>query len=177
MSQAIAPQTTAKGPANNKPRSKRTAEKQKDRELKRLRWAAEREISQLQRSVSVDFTVDPVTALQEVLDGAVADLRASQARVNDLEESVLWRDTMVGKIPNEWIRIRNDLRNEVERIANNMVRNGIADRAVQVSEAMAAMLVPVFTEMMLQLDLTPEQKALVPSVIEGALLPLERGET
>lgn len=85
--------------------------------------------------------MDPVQALQEVLDGSVRELREAQHRVNLLEEHELWRETMIGRIPNEWIRLRDDYRSAVERIANACVRNGLAERAVAVSEARAVLMV------------------------------------
>jgi hypothetical protein len=85
--------------------------------------------------------VDPVEALQDILDWKRRDMLAAQKRVEQLGEYDLWRDTMVGRIPNEWIRIRDQYMGECFNMANSMVKNGIADRAVRVQETQAALMV------------------------------------
>ena len=104
------------------------------RQQKALRLAALREVEQHRRSVSVDVESNPIAALQEVLDGWVADLRFAQSKVNELPEDEVFVDTMVGKMPNHWIKLRDEYRQKLEYCANNMVRNGIFDRAVNGGE-------------------------------------------
>ena len=84
---------------------------------------------------------DPAEALQEVLDLHVAELRYAQAKVDALPDNELWRDTMVGRIPNEWIRLRDEKAAAVQTTANNILRAGIADRAVRVQEAQLLLVV------------------------------------
>jgi hypothetical protein len=84
---------------------------------------------------------DPVETLQEILDWKKRDLLAAQARVEQLAEGDLWRDTMVGRIPNEWIRLRDEYLTTCFHVAQSMVKNGIADRAVRVQETQAALMV------------------------------------
>ena len=61
-------------------------------------------------------------------------LRFAQSKVNELPEDEVFVDTMVGKMPNHWIKLRDEYRQKLEYCANNMVRNGIFDRAVNGGE-------------------------------------------
>ncbi|WP_445151142.1 hypothetical protein [Baekduia sp. Peel2402] len=100
---------------------------------------------------------DPVEVLQEILDGAVADLRYAQSKVDALPDDEAFRDTAQGVVPNEWIRLRDRYRDELERMTNNMVRAGIADRAVRVSEAKAALMVAAIKDAALDIGLPGDQ--------------------
>jgi hypothetical protein len=100
---------------------------------------------------------DPVEVLQELLDGAVADLRYAQSKVDALPDDEAFRQTVQGVVPNEWIRLRDHYRDELERMTNNMVRAGIADRAVRVTEAKAALMVAAVRDAALDAGLSGEQ--------------------
>ena len=109
--------------------------------------AEARAVTSTRRS-STRLDVNPVDALQEVLDGLTQDLRLSQKMVDGLQEKELWRDTMVGKIPNEWIRLRDDYRDRTAALAGSMVARGIAEKAVNVSAARAALMATMVQEAM-----------------------------
>jgi hypothetical protein len=107
--------------------------------------AEARTVTTTRRSAS-RLEADPVEALQEVLDGLVADLRFTQKQVDRLPEDQLWRDTMVGRIPNEWIRLRDDYRQGVAALAGSMIARGIAEKAVNVKAAQAALMATMVKE-------------------------------
>jgi hypothetical protein len=100
---------------------------------------------------------DPVEVLQEILDGAVSDLRFAQSKVDALPDDEVFRATAQGVLPNEWIRLRDRYRDELERMTNNMVRAGIADRAVKVSEARAALMVAAVQDAALEAGISGDQ--------------------
>jgi hypothetical protein len=62
-------------------------------------------------------------------------------KVDELAEDEIFVGTAFGPIPNQWLRLEADLRQEVERSAGKMVQLGIADRAVKLQEAKAALMV------------------------------------
>jgi len=99
---------------------------------------------------------NPVDVIQEALDGLTADLRLTQRMVDQLEEGELWRDTMVGRIPNEWIRLRDDYRAQAAALAGSMVARGIAEKAVNVRAAQAALMATMVKEAMRRAGLPQE---------------------
>jgi hypothetical protein len=97
-----------------------------------------------------------IQASPEVLDGLTADLRLTQKMVDTLPESQLWRDTMVGRLPNEWIRLRDEYRDRTAALAGSMVARGIAEKAVNVSAARAALMATMVKEAMRRAGAPPE---------------------
>jgi hypothetical protein len=91
------------------------------------------------------------------LDGLVQDLRFAQKMCNSLTKDELWRDTMVGQIPNEWIRLRDRYREEVGRLAISMEAKGIAERRVKVEEAKAVMMAQLIRQAAERAGLEPAQ--------------------
>lgn len=101
------------------------------------------------RRSAARIDANPVEVLQETLDGMVQDLRFSQRMVDTLPEEQLWRDTMMaGRIPNEWIRLRDDYRDRVAALAGSMITRGIAEKAVNVRAAQAALMATMVREAM-----------------------------
>ena len=126
------------------------------RRYNRLMHAARQEVER-NRSAS-ELGSDPVAILQEVLDGAVADLRYAQTRVDELPEDQLFRDSVIeGRVPSEWVNLRDKYRAELERMCNSMVRAGIADRAVQIREAEAVLMIGAIQQAALDIGLDGEQ--------------------
>jgi hypothetical protein len=124
----------------------------------------------------VEQDIDPSEAMQYVLDRAVHMLRNAVAGVSDLQPDEVWVETMVGKIPNEWIRLEEDLRKEVTILAARMIDLDLEGRRVALSEAMATLLVPVFDAIFKDLKLTKAQKGRAPQAVRAGLALLEPGE-
>lgn len=120
--------------------------------------------------------IQPSNAMQYVLDRAVHMLRNAEAGVEKLEPDEVWRDTQVGKIPNEWIRLEADLRQEVAQQAGRMIALDIEGRRANAAEAMALALAPVFKQILAELNLTPDQQAAAPAIVERGLKLLEGGQ-
>lgn len=120
--------------------------------------------------------IDPGNAMQFILDRATHMLVQAISGVEDLQPDEVWVDTMVGKIPNEWIRLEEDLRKEVWMIAGKMITLNIDDRKARASEIMASILAPVLKGILEDLFLSPEQQEKAPEVIEAHLKVLEGGD-
>lgn len=83
---------------------------------------------------------DHVSWLQTILNQRLGELQVVQANVETLQPDEMWRDTMSGRMPNEWIRLRDQYRGELEQMLFKLVSAGLADRAVKVREAQAVLL-------------------------------------
>jgi hypothetical protein len=87
-----------------------------------------------------------------------ADLRLTQKMVDGLTEDQLWSQVFTiegadglvpsGKIPSEWIRLRDEYRDRLAALAGSMVARGIAEKAVNVSAARAALMATMVQEAM-----------------------------
>lgn len=119
------------------------------RRLKEARTDVER------RRSATRLDVMPIDAIQEVLDSLTADLRLSQKMVDGLKEEDLWRDTMVGKLPNEWIRLRDEYRDKLATLAGSMIARGIAEKAVNVRAAQAALMATMVKEALVRAGADP----------------------
>ena len=120
--------------------------------------------------------IDPGNAMQFILDRATHMLTQAIIGVEDLNPDEVWVDTMVGKIPNEWIRLEEDLRKEVWGIAGKMITLNIDDRKARAAEIMASILAPVLKGILDDLKLNATQQKRAPEVIEAHLKVLEGGD-
>jgi hypothetical protein len=119
--------------------------------------AEARAVTSARRSAA-PIDANPVDTLQEVLDGYTQDLRFTQKMVDILDEDDLWRITYqrdldgalveTGRMPNEWIRLRDDYRQQLAALAGSMIARGIAEKAVNVRAAQAALMATMVTEAM-----------------------------
>lgn len=90
--------------------------------------------------------IDPADALQFVLNRGVALLAYASERVDTLPEDELYISTPFGPVECAWLVMEEKLRKEVGYTAARMVDIGIADRAVQLEEAKAALFVRAVME-------------------------------
>lgn len=120
--------------------------------------------------------IDPGNAMQFILDRATHMLTQAVLGVENLEPDEVWVDTMVGRIPNEWIRLEEDLRKEVWMIAGKMITLNIDDRKARAAEIMASILAPVLKGILDDLALNEAQQEKAPAVIEAHLKVLEGGD-
>jgi hypothetical protein len=105
---------------------------------------------------------DPIEVLQELLDGAVARLRYAQAKVDELPESEVFRDTLAnGAIPNEWIRLRDKWADDLERFASNMTRNGFTERRIRMQEAQVALFAQSVQQAAIEAGIEPPKVRLL----------------
>lgn len=121
------------------------------------RRLAEARATTANRRSAARIDAQPVDVVQETLDGMVADLRFAQKMVDGLPEEAMWRDTMVGRIPNEWIRLRNEYRDRTAHFAGRMIERGIAEKAVNVSAAQTALMATMIKEAAIRAGLDPDQ--------------------
>jgi hypothetical protein len=117
--------------------------------------------------------IQPDDALQYVLDRAVHMLKNAIKGVESLKADEVWRDTQMGRIPNEWIRLEEDLRKEVSDHAGRMIALDIEGRCANAAEALSMVLAPVLDHILSDLGLTKAQKARTPAVVHNGP-PLRR---
>lgn len=124
----------------------------------RLLHEARKEVARRPDAPLMDGHADPVAVLQEILDARVADLRYAQQQVDSLREDELFRDTAAnGRIPHEWVRLRDDWHEDLERMCHGMVRNGIAGRVAALSEARTLLMVRTVQEAAADAGLSHDQ--------------------
>lgn len=83
--------------------------------------------------------------MQECLDRAVGGMRYAASEVDKLEPDEFWvskYDAQGNRLtePNKWYQLELTCREEVERLAGMMAQLGLAERAVRVEEAKAALV-------------------------------------
>lgn len=120
--------------------------------------------------------INPEDAMQFILDRAVHMLKNAIKGVADLKPDEVWVDTMVGRIPNEWIRLEEDLRKEVHQIAGRMLQLNIDGRRADAAEAIAIVMAPVLETIFKELKLTAKQKARAPEAVGVGMRLLEPGQ-
>lgn len=121
-------------------------------------------------------SINPIDAIQQVLDRGYAELVVASREVDNLKADEIWRDTMVGRIPNEWIRLQEDLKREVSTVAGKMLHLDVESRKAGAAELMAGALAPVLGEIFKKLQLTEAQKAKAPDIVRHELQLLEGGK-
>lgn len=166
---------TEKKPINRtKPKSRKGEKRRKKRRNENRKALVEARNLALITGTPVE-DIDPSYALNFILDRTFHMLKNAIEGVNTLEPDEIWRDTMVGRVPNEWIRLEDDLRREVMAIAGNMLRLDLDGRRVAATEVIAAVIAPVLKSILDQLNLTPEQQAVAPEIVTSQLKVLEGG--
>jgi N12 class adenine-specific DNA methylase len=119
---------------------------------------------------------DPVEALQIVLDRTYSWLVYVAKKTGELPEEDLWRKTKgVGKIPNEWVRLERDLRNELAYLSARMLDRDIETRWAQAAEIVATAIAPVLEGILSDLKLTKKQRARAKRVVQSHLQMIEGG--
>lgn len=139
---------------------------------RRLLHQARQEAARQAEGVRLD--ADPAVALQEVLDRSLVMMRYAASQADELDSDSLFVSGWTGgengsfaKVPHEWLRLEADLRQEVATLAGRMVQLGIADRAVALEEAKAAILINAILAAARKSGIARDQiKALGPAIRE-----------
>jgi homospermidine synthase len=112
--------------------------------------------------------IDPAIAIQDVLDSLVALYRYATAKVAFLAEDEYFVDTIAGAVPSKWIREQERLGMQIVHVAAKAAGMGLAERAVRIQEAQAAMFAVVLEEALKQQKLDFDQRrAIMAGVAEG----------
>jgi len=117
--------------------------------------------------------LDPIHALQFVLNRTYAWLQIAIAEVDKLPEDEFWRDSPMGRIENEWVRLEADLRKDVAYLSARMLELDMEDRRAQAVELIAGTIAPVLEGVLDDLDLTKKQQARAKKVVGKHLKLLE----
>ena len=121
-----------------------------------------------------DMQAVPDEALQAVLDRTYSMLAFAMKKVDRLNGTELWRNTREGRVPNEWIRLEQDLRAEVAYISGRMIDLNIEGRKANAAELMASAIAPVLKRILSELELTDEQRKAAPRIVRQHLTLLEK---
>lgn len=87
--------------------------------------------------------IDPAEGIQEILDNLMALYRLASSKVFFLAADDYFKDTIAGPVPNEWIREQERLGMQVVHVAGKAASMGLAERAVRIQEAQAAMFATI----------------------------------
>lgn len=116
---------------------------------------------------------DPYDELQRLLDQAVADMEYAQAKVDLLPVDEVWLELKRGgKVLNHWIRLRDEKFEYIERVCNAMIRNGQADRKIQIQTAQAAMMVQAIRRAAERAGIESDQIALLGAELRNEMAQL-----
>ncbi|MFB4306936.1 hypothetical protein [Actinomadura sp. GTD37] len=77
--------------------------------------------------------------------------------------------------PNAWVLLYQQERQHLARVAKAAIDAGVSERVVQVYEQIAGSYVQVLEQVLDDLQLTAEQRARVPQVVQGRLQALTGG--
>lgn len=89
---------------------------------------------------------DPAEALTWLLARVFDQLKFAASRADNLPEDQMETMTAFGPVPNQWIRLEEKLRVELQSLCINMERVGLAERMVRIQEARALLIVQALTE-------------------------------
>lgn len=163
-------------PNSKTPKSPEAVAKKRQNKRRSQRKALKEARSLALTTGTPEENIDPGNAMQFILDRATHMLTQAILGVENLEADEVWVDTMVGRIPNEWIRLEEDLRKEVWMIAGKMINLNIDDRKARAAEIMASVMAPVLKAILEDLVLTPEQQERAPQIVQAHLQVLEGGD-
>jgi hypothetical protein len=113
--------------------------------------------------------VEPVEVLLEVLGRATARFRAAAEQVDKLAEKDLWKKSIAGQIPHEWVRYEDDRRVELGYLTSRMISLEISAKDAQSRERLAEAYAIVIEGIVEGLELSAEQREMLPGVIRERL--------
>jgi hypothetical protein len=87
----------------------------------------------------------PAETLQWLLNRITDQLKYAAHEADSLEPDDMEVMGPFGPVPNKWIRLEADLRQELANLAINMERVGLAERLVNIQEAKAALIIQALT--------------------------------
>lgn len=123
--------------------------------------------------------VQPVEAFMEVLESALSMMRYARAQANQVPPENMWRDTIAGKIPNEWVKLERNMREEVAHLSAQAMKHGLEERQTAVAERMAEALAIGIAGVLDHPDLrlTAAQRKVMPRVVKESLELMEVNPT
>lgn len=125
------------------------------------------------QSAGVKLDMDPIDALQECLDGAVSMLRWAGVKAAKVPDDKVMVMTAFGPIPNQYVRLEQDMRKEVAGLAARMVDLDIADRSVRLQEAKAMLIVQAIQAAARKAGIPRDQIKLLGPALRDELLTIE----
>lgn len=93
--------------------------------------------------------VDPAIAVQDILDSLMSLFKVATAKVAFTPEDEYFIETIAGPVPNKWLREQERLMMQIVHVSSKAASMGLAERAVRVQEAQAAMFAMVLEKVLL----------------------------
>jgi len=136
--------------------------------------------------------VDPVAALQELINWSSAHVAWYLARVRELKpDALVFGDAKVTESQrdgltveqkaeiNVWLKLYNAERDRLADYCSTAIRVGLAEREVRLAEQTGALIADVIRRVLSDLELTPDQQARALDVVPRHLRAVadETGET
>lgn len=136
---------------------------------------AEAVLAASRQGMTVQAGTSTADVLQEVLDRAVGGMRYAASEVDKLSPDELWvkYHDDDGNVTNvrmhKWYRLEVECRQEVMKLAGMMQSLGIAERAVRVEEAKAALMVAAVRDAAREAGLSAGQVRALGSALRNRL--------
>ena len=111
----------------------------------------------------------PEMLFENLLDQINGQLHQVNTAVSEIPADEMWRDTIAGRQPNEWIVLQKDLMDRAFRFAHSALGMNLKRRQVEVEEAQAAMVAFMLKEALVRAGLPArQQKDIMAAVREVA---------
>lgn len=145
-------------------------ERQRRKRVKHKKLLADARERTLSEHKSLPGT-QPHIALQEIHDDLDAMRKFARAEVDKLDlDKDFWRDTMAGKLPNEWVRLWQALSQDQAGLALRMIGAGLDARKTAALEQSVAIAAQVIDEALSLANAPPEVRAKLPAALEAVVL-------
>ena len=99
----------------------------------------------------------PEMLFENLLDQVNGQLSQVNTAVSNIPAEEMWRDTIAGRQPNEWILLQRDLMDRAFRFAHSALGMNLKRRQVEVEEAQAAMVAFLLREALTRANLPKRQ--------------------
>ena len=138
-------------------------------------------------TLAVPIDTTPEQALLDEVKRAAGMVAFYQARIIEVDETnrddLVWGKTKDDKsgefpgptyeaAPNVWLTLFNQERDRLVRVAAAAIKAGIEERRVKLAESEGVLVAAVIRRILDQLQLTPAQAALIPTVVPKELRAL-----
>ena len=117
--------------------------------------------------------LDPAVAIQEVLDNLVALYKYITAQLVMMPAEEYFRETIAGLVPNEFLREQERLGMQIVHVASKASAMGLAERAVMLQEAQAAMFGTLVEAALVKMDIGLDDRRKVHDLIAQGMEDIE----
>jgi hypothetical protein len=120
--------------------------------------------------------INPLEALIKCIHIRAGEVEWLSHKMAELDKKDWIEDTLVGKQLHLYARERRAALNDLARYSQMAVSLGIAERAVKLAEQYAHKIAKLIDGILGELNLTNEQRAMVPTIVRRQLILIEGGQ-